>query len=338
MVGKELTLTGWNFDASSSITIELGDGNFADTIVSNTTDTIVASFANYLAPGDYTLKATFDGTQRAWKDGDVTVPETISGTSQDCGYHGGCTLTVTAHGLKGTDYTAEACGIPLTAIADDSTDETLVFEAPKISASSLSAENESKLSLDQNVKIPSDNVEGDNTVENANVAFDSHRVQQYESPNSACWVMQNAHDGHLINASKVKVYLSEFAITTQDFIDSLFLEGRLNGNWNLLHTFDDSSHSGWNVIEPTSGTWLYDSIRVRGEGYNSCSDITEVEVYGYEIYQTSDTDISCPIKVNGQDAGFIEYKFLDTAVITAVDPTFSASTGGQLIEVTGENL
>jgi hypothetical protein len=116
-----------------------------------------------------------------------------------------------------------------------------------------------------------------------------------------------------------------------------------NATWTTLGTFDQTIHSGWNVIRSSSSA-PFRYIRYRHTSQSQCN-MAEIQLYG--IVLSSQTP-----NLSGQSAtviyndGFntksfnntLQFTSSATPTVTSVVPPYGDIFGGYNINITGTNL
>ena len=136
----------------------------------------------------------------------------------------------------------------------------------------------------------------------------------------------------------MRVFFSDPTTSPAPFIGLTIKTTSLTGTNSTFFTFNESAHSGWNYVE-LSGTFT--GIEVGGT--TGCNHITEIEITGDVVKNSSLTTEACSISVQGTGAavavtGTITYKSDISSVITSISPNFGSAYGGDTITITGTGL
>ena len=286
-IDKMLVIDGTNLHASSyKVTL----GEWSTTSVVSSSIQINATFAEYITPGTYEIQVEFDSIQYAkTMNCDVDFTGTIS-SGLTCGFNGLCDLNINAKGLKNTDAVVKVCNRDCEIDHDSSTDETLVCSVPDLPTT----HSKSLFGMEDEYYIYPEHTTGDIPAD-ADICFNDDTAEPYYTTASTCFIEQQARPGHINHVNKFHVFLDEYILSTQTFMDHLFLEGQDSaGSWTLIHTFDIKSVVGLNRINPGS-VQTYKSFRLRGDRAGACNVVTEFKLFGHEEYENSDTNCGCDV-------------------------------------------
>jgi len=130
------------------------------------------------------------------------------------------------------------------------------------------------------------------------LATDGVNFPSMSSTGTGCWVKFTYPVNHVGQAEQFKFFMDYFT-SSSTYDGKLKLQGS-NDNFvdeiDTLVTVGDEIHEGWNyydIEEETPGPHKYKSYRMYSGGSSGCDKIGEVELYGSEVIDSTDTTEIC---------------------------------------------
>jgi hypothetical protein len=278
--GVSSTITFTRTDSLSMTTVNITQLNLVSTIASTnivpiSTWTVnatsrVYSFTATLSSGSYLIQAlTSNGYCQVNNAINITLDSAISGGSQVSSFAGGLyTITgshlspssyITVNSFKGT-------------IASYSTSSVTYNIPPFVTANSQAAFNLKQVDLIDGSAFVYSSDQPANTT-NVTAAFDGLTTTIYGSPNPSCWIGIDVGQGLQAQVSRFRFFpFLSWANTVNYTLGAVFEGSNDNSSstWTNLGTFDQTVHSGWNVITSASST-PFRFIRFRHTSQSQCN-------------------------------------------------------------------
>jgi hypothetical protein len=178
----------------------------------------------------------------------------------------------------------------------------------------------------------------------AKKVFDDNIHYPYEDDSNDCHVTAEFMAGHVAILDKVKVFFDNQFDKATYFINKMKIQGSNDGStWTDIETADDNIRTGWNYFE-----WAEESDRpsyryVRISGPKHACRVNEVELWGIETINNSDTDFTCQprLSISGTNVpltGDVKYKGALTTSLTSILPRYGRVEGGTSVTFTGTNF
>lgn len=307
--------------------------------VNNTTK--VYSFSVTLPSGSYSIRAlTPNGYCQVNNPVNVGLDGAVSATSQSTGFSGGF-FTITGNNLSPSSYITVNS---FKGTISSYTSSSVTYNVPPF----VTANTQSAFNLAQVAQIDSSllTITSDqpNNITNASAAFDGIITTIYGSPAQQCWILMDIGQGMQAQIDRVRFFpFLDWDNTVNYTLGSVFEGSNDNANWTTLGTFDQTIHSGWNVIRSSSST-PFRYIRYRHTSQSNCN-MAEIQLYGIVLSSQTPT-------LSGQSAtviyndGFNSKSFTNalqftssaTPTVTSVVPPYGDIFGGYNINITGTNL
>lgn len=182
---------------------------------------------------------------------------------------------------------------------------------------------------------------GSSSTADFGVVFDGNNLNTLDDSSSDCHVGMQFRDGYVGSLSKVKYIVSD--IKKDNFIDVLSFEGSDDGStYTSLFTADYNVGSGWNAHEfDSAAPPKYKYYRFKGTAANSCL-LNEIQLYGVETIDNSDTDYSCTPKLHVDDTttelNAVTYEGTLTPLLESIVPRYGNVVGGEDITFSGSGF
>lgn len=307
--------------------------------VNNTTK--VYSFSVALPSGAYSIRAlTPNGFCQVSNPVNVGLDGVVSAASQSSGFSGGY-FTITGSNLSPASYiTFDSFKGTISSYSSSS----VTYNVPPF----VTANTQTAFNLAQITQIDSSllTITSDRSINttNATAAFDGILTTIYGSTAQECWILVDIGQGMQAKIDRVRFFpFLDWDNTVKYTLGSVFEGSNDNGTWTTLGTFDQTIHSGWNVIRSSSSA-PFRYIRYRHTSQSQCN-MAEIQLYGIVLSSQTPTLSSQSATVTYND-GFNSKPFTNalqftssaTPTVTSVVPPYGDIFGGYNINITGTNL
>lgn len=307
--------------------------------VNNTTK--LYSFSGTLPSGAYSIRAlTPNGYCLVNNPVNVGLDSGVSAASQSTGFSGGY-FTISGNNLSPASYITVNS---FKGTISSYTNSSVTYNVPPfVTANSQTAFNLVQVAqLDSTLfTITSDQPEN---ITNVTAAFDGIITTIYGSPAQQCWIMMDIGQGMQTIIDRVRFFpFLDWDNTVNYTLGSVFEASNDNANWTTLGTFDQTIHSGWNVIMSSSSA-AFRYFRYRHTNKSQCN-MAEIQLYGILLSSQTPTLSGQAATVTYND-GFNTQSFTNallftssaTPTVTSVVPPYGDIFGGYNINITGTNL
>ena len=305
------------------------------------TTTKIYTFTASLPSGSYNILAlTPNGYCQVNNPINVSLDNAVSATTQTTAFTGGL-FTVTGNNLSPSSFITVN---NFRGTINSYTSSSVTYNVPPfVTANTQSAFKIAQPALldGRNFVLSSDQAAN---VTNVTAAFDGIINTIYGSASPVCWIGVDVGQGLQAQIDRVRFFpFLNWDNTVNYTLGAVFEGSNDQSSWTLLATFDQTVHSGWNVIRSVSSA-PFRYIRFRHTSQSQCN-LAEIQLYGI-VFSNQTPSLSSQASTITYNDGLNTRSFNNAAVftsaatptVTEVVPPYGDIFGGYTIAIKGTNL